>query len=204
MAFEELNDKQKAILDFLKSELLTKGYPPSVREMCSAIGVKSTSTVHSYLEALEDKGYIKRNPSKPRAIEIIDECANKKEMINVPIIGEVAAGHPILAEENIIDRFPVPSEYISSNNNLFMLSVKGESMIGCGIMDGDYVIVQQQATADNGDIVVALIDDGATIKRFYKEKDFIKLQPENPDMEPIIVNECKILGKAVGLFRKMK
>lgn len=205
MDIGDLNSKEKEILEFIKNELLLKGYPPSVREICSSVGVKSTSTVHGYLESIERKGFIKRNPAKPRAIEILDDSIiNKKEVINVPILGSVAAGQPILALENIEDRFPIPIDYIPANRDMFMLEVHGDSMIGCGILDGDYVIVEQKPTAENGDIVVALIEESATIKRFYKEKDYIRLQPENPDMDPIIVNDCKILGKAVGLFRRMK
>lgn len=203
MANSELTSKQQEILDFIKHEISIKGYPPSVREICTAVSLKSTSTVHGHLERLEKRGFIRRDPTKPRAIEILDDSVIDKEMINIPIVGSVAAGQPILAVENIEDRFPVPIDYFPSKNQMFMLEIKGESMIGCGIMNGDYIIVEQQPTADNGDIVVALIDDSATVKTFYKEDDHIRLQPENPSMEPIIVSDCKILGKAVGLFRKM-
>lgn len=199
----DLTSKQQEILDFIKLEISTKGYPPSVREICVAVGLRSTSTVHGHLERLEKRGIIRRDPTKPRAIEILDDSASTKEVIDVPIIGSVAAGQPILAVENVEDRFPVPVDYFPSKNQLFMLQVKGESMTGCGIMNGDYIIVEQQPTAENGDIVVALIDDSATVKTFYKEKDHIRLQPENPSMEPIIVEDCSILGKAVGLFRKI-
>ncbi|TDT61532.1 transcriptional repressor LexA [Fonticella tunisiensis] len=204
MPNSEVSDKQQEILDFIKSEIFAKGYPPSVREICNAVGLKSTSTVHGHLERLEKKGLIRRDPTKPRAIELLDETLNQKEIINVPIVGRVAAGQPILAVENIEDRFPVPADFFPMKNNMFMLEIKGESMIGCGILDGDYIIVEQQSTANNGDIVVALIDDSATVKRFYKENGYIRLQPENPDMEPIIVDNCTILGKAVGLIRRIK
>lgn len=203
MANSELTSKQQEILDFIKHEISIKGYPPSVREICTAVSLKSTSTVHGHLERLEKRGFIRRDPTKPRAIEILDDSVIDKEMINIPIVGSVAAGQPILAVENIEDRFPVPIDYFPSKNQMFMLEIKGESMIGCGIMNGDYIIIEQQATAENGDIVVALIDDSATVKTFYKENNHIRLQPENPNMEPIIVDDCKILGKAVGLFRKM-
>ncbi|QCX32311.1 transcriptional repressor LexA [Caloramator sp. E03] len=204
MINNDLSDKQQEILDFIKHEISIKGYPPSVREICSAVGLKSTSTVHGHLAKLEKKGYIRRDPTKPRAIEILDDRAYNKEIISVPIVGSVAAGTPILAVENIEDTFPLPTTYFSNKNNLFMLQIKGDSMIGSGILDGDYIIIEQQSTAIDGDIVVALVDDSATVKRFYKEKDYIRLQPENPALEPIIVKDCKILGKAIGLFRKIK
>lgn len=200
----DTTDKQQEILDFIKKEISIKGYPPSVREICSAVGLKSTSTVHGHLERLEKKGLIRRDPTKPRAIEILDDSYCQKELINVPIVGSVAAGMPILAVENIEDRFPLPADFFPKSSNMFMLEVKGDSMIGCGIYNGDYLIIEQQSTAKDGDIIVALVDDSATVKRFYKEKDCIRLQPENPTMEPIIVKDCKILGKAIGLFRKMK
>lgn len=203
MPNSELTNKQQEILDFIKCEINSKGYPPSVREICSAVGLKSTSTVHGHLDRLEKKGLIRRDPTKPRAIEVLDDSLYQKEMINVPIIGSVAAGQPILAVENIEDRFPIPADFFPHKNQLFMLQIKGQSMIGSGINDGDFIIIQQQSTAANGEIVVALIDDSATVKTFYKEKDHIRLQPENPSMEPIIVDDCVILGKAVGLFRKM-
>lgn len=203
MPNSELTNKQQEILDFIKSEINSKGYPPSVREICSAVGLKSTSTVHGHLDRLEKRGLIRRDPTKPRAIEVLDDYLYQKEIISVPIVGSVAAGQPILAVENIEDRFPIPAEFFPHKNQLFMLQIKGQSMIGSGINDGDYVIIQQQSTAVNGEIVIALIDDSATVKTFYKEKDHIRLQPENPSMEPIIVDDCIILGKAVGLFRKM-
>lgn len=203
MPNSELTNKQQEILDFIKSEINSKGYPPSVREICSAVGLKSTSTVHGHLDRLEKRGLIRRDPTKPRAIEVLDDYLYQKEIISVPIVGSVAAGQPILAVENVEDNFPIPADFFPHKNQMFMLQIKGQSMIGTGINDGDYIIVQQQSTAINGDIVVALIDDSATVKTFYKEKDYIRLQPENPAMEPIIVDDCVILGKAVGLFRKM-
>lgn len=203
MAMVELIGKQKDILDYIKKQTTGKGYPPSVREICSALGIKSTSTVHAHLEKLQKNGYIRRDPTKPRAIEILDNFTNVREMINIPIIGSVAAGSPILAVENIEGQFPIPADFISATNEMFILNVKGDSMIECGINNGDYLIVEQRSTASNGEIVVALIEDSATVKRFYKETDHIRLQPENSSMEPIIVDDCKILGKAVGLFRKM-
>ncbi|MGI6706874.1 MAG: transcriptional repressor LexA [Clostridia bacterium] len=198
-----LSNKQKRILDFIKEELHQKGYPPSVREICDAVGLRSTSTVHGHLERLEKKGFIRRDPSKPRAIEVLDDLSykSKKELVNVPIVGKVTAGQPILAVENIEDTFPLPLDYIH-NSDVFILTVQGESMVNAGILDGDYVIVNQQNYADNGDIVVALLDDEATIKRFYKEKNCIRLQPENPYMEPIIARNVIILGKVIGVFRK--
>lgn len=199
---EALSEKQKKILDFMKQEIRTKGYPPSVREICDAVGLKSTSTVHGYLSRLEKKGLIRRDPTKPRAIEILDDTTylSKKELVNVPIVGRVTAGQPILAVENIEDTFPIPIEYLH-NSDVFMLSVRGESMIEAGILDGDYVIVQKQSTADNGDMVVALIEDEATVKTFYKEHSYIRLQPENPHMDPIIVRDVIILGKVIGVIR---
>ncbi|KRQ87021.1 LexA repressor [Caloramator mitchellensis] len=196
------SDKQHEILEFIRKELQSKGYPPSVREICNAVGLRSTSTVHGHLERLEKKGLIRRDPSKPRAIEVLDGQVDK-EIINVPVVGKVAAGQPILAVENIEDTFPLPVDFIRTNNNTFILKVKGDSMIEKGIFEGDLLIVEQQSTANNGDIVVALVDDSATVKTFYKENGYIRLQPENSSMEPIIVNECKILGKVKGLIRKM-
>jgi len=200
------NKKQEEILKFIKRELAEKGYPPSVREICSALGIKSTSTVHANLEKLEKMGLIRRDPTKPRAIEVLDDSTthiSKKELINVPIIGKVTAGQPILAVENVEDVFPIPVDYLPNlhNSNVFMLSVQGDSMIEAGILDGDYVIVKQQPNAENGDIVVALIEDEATVKTFYKERDHIRLQPQNSSMEPIIVREVSILGKVIGVIR---
>lgn len=197
----ELRDKQREIYDFLKVYTENKGYPPSVREICEAVNLRSTSTVHGHLKRLEKKGLIKRDPTKPRALEIIEMSTSKKEMLNIPIIGKVTAGEPILATENIEDTFPLPIDYISHNEELFMLKVSGNSMINVGINDGDYAIIEKAQTAKNGDIVVALIENEATIKTFYKEKDHIRLQPENDSLSPIIVKNCIILGKLVGLFR---
>jgi len=197
-----ITEKQKKVLEFIKKELKAKGYPPSVREICNGVGIKSTSTAHAYLERLEKNGYIRRDPTKPRAIEILDDTTylSKKEIVNIPVVGQVTAGKPILAVENIEDTFPLPA-HLLPNGDVFMLSVKGDSMIEAGIFDGDYVIVKQQSYADNGDIVVALIDDEATVKAFYKKKDHIRLQPRNPYMAPIIVDNVIILGKVVGVFR---
>lgn len=200
----KLTDKQAEILEYLKKEILAKGYPPSIREICQAVNLKSTSSVHAHLESLERKGYIRRDLSKSRSIEIIDDdfSLTKREMINIPIVGTVAAGQPILAEQNIEDYFPVPPEYLhNTNNQTFMLRVKGDSMVNVGIYEKDLVIVEQCSTARNSEIVVALIDDSATVKTFYKEKGYIRLQPENDYMEPIIVENCEILGRVIGLFR---
>jgi repressor LexA len=196
-------DKQSEILDFIKKEIYDKGYPPSVREICGAVGLKSTSTVHGHLERLERKGLIRRDPTKPRAIEILDEFQAKREMINVPVIGNVTAGQPILAVENIEDVFPIPVDFIKSNRQTLILRVHGESMIEAGILDGDFLIVEQKSTAENGDIIVALLDDEATVKTFYKEDGYIRLQPQNSMMDPIIVKDVRILGKVIGLFRRM-
>ncbi|WP_130807071.1 transcriptional repressor LexA [Senegalia massiliensis] len=202
--YEELTSKQSNILKFIKKEILQKGYPPSVREICKAVGLKSTSTVHGHLSRLEKKGYIRRDATKPRAIEILDSnnenIFSRKEIAEVPIIGKVTAGLPILATENIEDTFPLPVDIVN-NDTVFMLSVSGESMKDAGILDGDYVLVKQQNTAENGDMIVALIDDEATVKRYFVEKDHIRLQPENASMEPIIVTDIKILGKIKGVFR---
>lgn len=201
--YEDLSERQNAILNFIKQELKLKGYPPSVREICKAVGLNSTSTVHSHLSTLEKKGYIRRDPTKPRAIELLDSnFFSLKEMVEVPIVGRVTAGEPILAVENIEDTFPLPLNFVR-DDNVFMLSVKGTSMINAGILDNDWVLVKQQDFAKNGDIIVALIGDEATVKRFYKEQDHIRLQPENPDMDPIILKEVKIIGKVIGVFRKI-
>lgn len=202
MAYGKITDKQQAILDYIKQEILNKGYPPTVRDICEAVDLKSTSSVHSHLETLEKNGYIRRDPTKPRAIEIIDDNFNltRREMVNVPYVGRVAAGEPILAVENIESYFPVPAEYMP-NAESFMLKVKGESMINVGIMDGDQILVERCNTARNGEMVVALVDDSATVKTFYKEADHIRLQPENDNMDPIIVPDCEILGKVFGVFR---
>ncbi|PRR78872.1 LexA repressor [Clostridium liquoris] len=195
-------DKQSEIYEYIKDQIRTKGYPPSVREICAAVGLKSTSTVHGHLQRLEKKGFIKRDPTKPRAIELVDSTVYKKEMINIPIIGTVTAGTPILAVENIEDTFALPVNFIKSNNELFMLKIHGKSMIDAGIMDEDFAILEQTNSAENGDIIVALIENEATIKRFYRENGYIRLQPENKTMKPIIVKDCKIIGRLVGLYRK--
>lgn len=203
MSQKRISKKQEEILEYIKSQILSRGFPPSVREICEAVHLKSTSSVHSHLEMLEKNGYIRRDPTKPRAIEILDDefGLTRREMVNIPMIGTVAAGQPILAEENIEGYFPVPVEFVP-NGQTFMLRVKGDSMINAGILSGDQVLVRQTDTAINGDIVVAMIDDGATVKTFYKEKDHIRLQPENDSMDPIIVgNEVQILGKVFGVFR---
>ncbi|WP_027623496.1 transcriptional repressor LexA [Clostridium lundense] len=195
-------DKQMEIYEYIKEQIRTKGYPPSVREICAAVGLKSTSTVHGHLQRLEKKGFIKRDPTKPRAIELVDSTVYKKEMINIPVIGTVTAGSPVLAVENIEDTFALPVDFVKSNNELFILKIHGESMIDAGIMDEDLAIIEQTSSAENGDIVVALLENEATIKRFYRENDYIRLQPENKAMEPIIVKDCKIIGKLVALYRK--
>jgi repressor LexA len=202
----KLSIRQLAILDFIKNEVKDKGYPPSVREIGEAVGLASSSTVHGHLERLEKKGLIRRDPTKPRAIEITDGTSAEGSefalsVARVPLIGRVTAGLPITATENIEDYFPLPSHFVG-DYNVFMLSIVGESMIEAGIYDGDYVIVRQQQSADNGDIVVAMTeDDEATVKRFFKEKDHIRLQPENSSMEPIRLQHVTILGRVVGLFR---
>lgn len=208
MAKGKISAKQQEILDFIKSEIINRGYPPAVRDICEAVHLKSTSSVHSHLETLEKNGYIRKDPTKPRAIEILDEefNVNRKEMINIPVVGTVAAGIPILATENIESYIPMPAEMLpnASNHKFFILNVKGDSMINCGILNGDQIIVEQQETAANGEIIVALVDDSATVKRFYREDDCIRLQPENDTMDPIIVpsdTDVSILGKVVGLMR---
>ncbi len=202
MSDRKITAKQEEILEYIKNEILKRGFPPAVREICQAVGLKSTSSVHSHLESLEKNGYIRRDPTKPRAIEILDDSFQmvRREMVNVPIIGTVAAGQPILAEQNIEGYFPVPAE-LMPNEQSFILKVKGESMINAGILNGDSVIVQRQSTAHNGEMVVALVDDSATVKTFYKEDGYYRLQPENDTMEPIIVEDCQILGKVFGVFR---
>ena len=205
MEKDRLTEKQREILEYIRESILTKGYPPAVREICSAVHLKSTSSVHSHLETLEKKGYIRKDPTKPRTIEIIDEdyILDRREMVNVPLIGTVAAGQPILANENIEDYMPIPVEMLP-NREVFMLKVKGESMIEAGIFPNDRVIVEKVDTANNGEVVVALIEDSATVKTFYKEKGYIRLQPENKTMDPIIVSDVQILGKVIGLFRMMR
>lgn len=202
MSYGKISDKQREILEYIKAEILNRGYPPSVREICEAVKLKSTSSVHAHLETLEKNGYIHRDPTKPRAIEIVDDSFNltRREMVNVPIVGRVAAGEPILAVENIENYFPIPAEFMP-NEQTFILQVKGESMINAGILDGDYILVQQQSTANDGDMVVALVDDSATVKTFYKEDGYYRLQPENDYMDPIKVTEVMIMGKVIGTFR---
>lgn len=197
-----ISAKQAEILEYIKAQILEKGYPPAVREICSAVHLKSTSSVHSHLETLEKNGYIRRDPTKPRAIEIIDDDFNlsRREIRNIPLLGHVAAGAPLFAEQNIENYFPMLADQLPTGN-LFMLDVRGESMINVGIYDGDKIIVQQTPTARDGDIVVALIDDSATVKTYYKESGRYRLQPENDSMEPIYVNEVIILGKVIGLYR---
>lgn len=198
----KITAKQREILEFIKQEILKKGYPPAVREICEAVHLKSTSSVHAHLETLEKNGFIRRDPTKPRAIEIMEEDFgfNRREMVNIPILGRVSAGTPILAVENIEDYFPMPVELVP-NNEMFILKVKGESMINMGILDGDSVICERAATARNGEVVVALVEDSATVKRFYKENNQYRLQPENDTMDPILVEQCEILGKVIGLVR---
>ena len=205
MSYGKISDKQREILEYIKAEILNKGYPPAVREICEAVKLKSTSSVHAHLETLEKNGYIRRDPTKPRAIEIVDENFNltRREMVNVPIIGRVAAGEPILAVENIENYFPIPAEFMP-NEQTFILQVQGESMVNAGILDGDYILVEQQTTANDGDMVVALVDDSATVKTFYKENGYYRLQPENDFMEPFIVSDVMIMGKVIGTFRFFK
>ena len=211
----ELNKREKAILKFIEKQVDANGYPPSVREIGKAVGLSSTATVHAYLAKLMEKGYIKKEDQKGRTLRLLKSADNKpkikedkafysgKEMIDVPVIGKITAGQPILAVENVTDTFPIPIDFVG-NSESFMLTVRGESMIEAGILDGDYILVRKQNTAENGQIVVALIEDEATVKTFYKEKDHIRLQPENSTMDPIIVPNCSILGKVIGVFRKMR
>ena len=207
-----LKEREQKILDYMKEEIREKGYPPTVREICSALHIKSTSTAHKDIDSLVKKGFIVKDPSKPRALMLVDQDepnltpephidnARRTDIVDIPVVGRIAAGTPILAEQNIEDSFPIPSRFLGSSTN-FMLVVKGESMIEAGIMDGDYILVQQQQTARNGDIVVALVEDSATVKTFYKEDGHIRLQPENASMSPIIVQDVRILGKVRGVFR---
>lgn len=206
MAYGKITDKQREILDYIKNEILNRGFPPAVREICEAVHLKSTSSVHAHLESLEKNGYIRRDPTKPRAIEIVDDNFNlvRREMVNVPVIGRVAAGEPLLAIENVEGYFPIPAEFMP-NAQTFILNIVGESMVNAGILNGDKVIVEQTSTAQNGDIVVALVDDSATVKRFYKENGYYRLQPENDYMDPIIVeDQLQILGKVIGVYRFMQ
>lgn len=202
MAYGRITKKQTEILEYIKSQILNKGYPPSVRDICEAVNLKSTSSVHAHLETLEKNGYIRRDPTKPRTIEIIDDNFNltRREVVNVPVLGQVAAGQPLLAVENVTSYFPIPAEYMP-NEETFMLNVKGDSMENMGIYNGDQIIVKKQSTANNGQVVVALVEDSATVKRFYKENGQVRLQPENDYMDPIIVDDCEILGIVIGLIR---
>ncbi len=211
---DELNKREKAILKYIEKRVAEDGYPPSVREICKAVGLSSTATVHSYLESLSKKGYVKKESQKGRTLKLLKggkeegqeqlkEFYPSKEMIDIPVVGKITAGAPILAVENITDTFPIPIDFVG-NSESFMLVVRGESMINAGILDGDYILVRRQNTAINGEIVVALIDDEATVKTFYLEKDHVRLQPQNPTMDPIIVPDCEILGKVIGVFRKCK
>lgn len=205
MSQGKISDKQMEILEYIKSQILQRGFPPAVREIGEAVNLKSTSSVHSHLETLEKNGYIRRDPTKPRAIEILDDTFNlaRRELVNVPLLGRVAAGEPLLAQENIENYFPIPMEFMP-NRQTFMLTVQGESMINAGILDGDMVLVEQTPIASNGDMVVALIEDGATVKTYYKEEGVYRLQPENDYMDPIIVSEVYILGRVIGIFRFFK
>ncbi|MCI6061453.1 MAG: transcriptional repressor LexA [Dorea sp.] len=205
MAQGKISAKQQEILEYIKSQILERGFPPSVRDICEAVHLKSTSSVHSHLETLEKNGYIRRDPTKPRAIEILDDTFNfnRREMVNVPIVGRVAAGEPLLAEQNIENYFPIPMDYMP-NNQTFMLKVRGDSMINIGIYDGDFVLVEQTPAARNGEVVVALVEDGATVKRFFKEEGIYRLQPENDALDPIIVSEVQIMGKVIGVFRFLR
>ena len=210
----ELNAREKAILKFVQKQIKANGYPPSVRAIGKAVGLRATATVHGYLNKLEEKGYIKREQQKGRTLKLLKggldekksptqkEVYSGKEMVEVPVVGKITAGAPILAVENITDTFPIPIDFVG-NSESFMLTVRGESMIEAGILDGDYILVRKQNTAENGEIVVALIGDEATVKTFYKEKDHIRLQPQNSTMDPIIVPDCMILGKVCGVFRKL-
>ena len=214
---DSLNKREKAILKYIEKQVNSNGYPPSVREIGKAVGLKSTATVHGYLASLEQKGYIKKESQKGRTLKLLKggaleggeqatfekEVYSSREMVDVPVIGKITAGEPILAVENVTDTFPIPLDFVGSGES-FMLTVRGESMIEAGILDGDYILVRKQNTANNGEIVVALIGEEATVKTFYKEKDHIRLQPENSTMDPIIVPNCEILGKVSGVFRKIK
>lgn len=202
---EGLTPRQRQVLDYIKEQVRRKGYPPSVREIGEAVGLSSSSTVHGHLARLEEKGLIRRDPTKPRAIEVLGDDGlypQRHPTVMVPLVGKVTAGEPILAVENIEDQFPMPAQLVQGEN-VFMLTVRGDSMIEAGIFDGDYVLVRQQSSADNGDIVVALIGEEATVKRFFRERDHIRLQPENSRLEPIRVRDVQILGKVIGLFRTL-
>ena len=202
---QEERQEQKVMeifLEYIKDQIMNRGFPPAVREICEAVNLKSTSSVHAHLETLEKNGYIRRDPTKPRAIEILDDNFNmvRRELVNVPVVGRVAAGEPILATENVESYFPVPAEYVPKNPT-FMLTVKGDSMINAGIFSGDHLLIEQKSTAENGEIIVALLDDSATVKTFYKEDGHYRLQPQNDAMEPIITDDVQILGKVIGVFR---
>ena len=205
MAYGKISSKQQEILDYLKNQIINKGYPPAVREICEAVNLRSTSSVHAHLETLEKNGYIRRDPTKPRAIEILDESFHmlRTETIQVPVIGNVAAGEPIFAAQNIESYFPIPAEYIPAGKDVFMLNVKGDSMINTGIYDGDQLVVEATSTASDGQIVVSLVDDSATVKRFFKEDGYYRLQPENDAYDPIITEDVQVLGKVIGLFRQL-
>lgn len=198
----DITHRQNEILQYIKESILKNGYPPSVREICEAVHLKSPSSVHSHLEMLEEKGYIRRDPAKPRTIEIIEDCFNltRREVVNVPVLGTVAAGQPLYAEENIENYYPIPSDLLSTAKT-FILKVKGNSMINAGILEGDQIIIEQCSTVSNGEIAVALVEDSVTVKRFFKEYNYYRLQPENDFMEPIILDHVEILGKVIGLFR---
>ncbi len=202
MGYGKITVKQQEILDYIKNEILKRGYPPTVREICETVNLKSTSSVHSHLETLEKNGYIRRDPTKPRAIEICDDSFQmvRTEMVSIPVVGQVAAGQPILAQENIEEYFPIPADVVPKGES-FILKVKGDSMVNVGIFNGDRIFVNCCDTASNGDMVVALVEDSATVKTFYKENGHIRLQPENDTMDPIIVDDCQILGKVFGVFR---
>lgn len=202
MAYGKISGKQQEILEYMKAQILSKGYPPSVREICEAVKLKSTSSVHSHLETLEKNGYIRRDSTKPRAIEIVDDEFNltRRDLVSVPVVGSVAAGEPLLAVENITEYFPIPAEYMPSEES-FILVVKGDSMVNVGVYSGDKIIVKKTNTASNGDMVVALVDDSVTVKTFYKEKNHFRLQPENDAMEPIILDKVEVIGKVIGLIR---
>ena len=202
MAYGKITKKQEEILEYIKDQIMNRGFPPAVREICEAVNLKSTSSVHAHLETLEKNGYIRRDPTKPRAIEILDDNFNmvRRELVNVPVVGRVAAGEPILATENVESYFPIPAEYVPKNPT-FMLTVKGDSMINAGIFSGDHLLIEQKSTAENGEIIVALLDDSATVKTFYKEDGPYRLQPQNDAMEPIITDDVQILGKVIGVFR---
>jgi repressor LexA len=204
--YDNLTPRQKEVLLFIQSFYREKGYPPSVREIGKAVGMRSTSTVHGHIKQLEQKGYLRKDPTKPRALELLDpdSVAGRQAMVNVPLVGRITAGQPILAQENIEEVFPLPRHLVGHHEEVFMLSVFGDSMIDAGILDGDYVIVRKQATADHGDIVAALLGDEATVKRFFRETDYIKLQPENPNYAPIYTKDVVILGKVIGVFRLIK